>query len=182
MEIVIDLFKIKTRQISNKKEDCNVNKVMDGRLTIAQKLIPAMGGEIRTKTKKENRKDTFFNIPLEVTVKKDKTSETYGHKKIPAWDDYKLLIAEDIESNYVYLKEILKSTNIQITWARKIKELNRDISIVIQTAYSPESEPEKTLARFDEFLTKPIWSNDLIRMLSRFLHSSERTKEYSEQK
>ena len=173
------------------------------RLTIAQKLIHALEGDIRTKTKKKNRKDTFFNIPLKVAVKKDKTSETDERKKIPAWDDYKLLIAEDIESNFIYLKEVLKPTNIQITWAgngkeavemieqnpdfdiilmdilmpemdgfeaaRKIKELNRNIPIVVQTAYSLESEPEETLACFDEFLTKPIWYSDLIRMLSRFL-------------
>ena len=60
--------------------------------------------------------------------------------------------------------------------ARKIKALNSDISIVIQTAYSLESEPEETLANFDEFLTKPIWSNELIRVLSKFLKSSEVTK------
>ena len=92
------------------------------RLTIAQKLIHALDGEIWTKTIDGNRKDTYFKIPLEVIAKSDKPLDTEEHKEVPTWANCKLLIAEDIELNYIYLKELLKPTNIQITWARNGKE------------------------------------------------------------
>ena len=63
--------------------------------------------------------------------------------------------------------------------AEKIKKLKSDIPIIVQTAYSLESEPEETLVNFDEFMTKPIWSSDLIRILTKFLKSSETIKDNS---
>lgn len=57
--------------------------------------------------------------------------------------------------------------------AKFIKEENRDIPIVVQTVYSLENEPEETMKNFDDFLTKPIWSSDLIKRLSKYLESSE---------
>jgi len=173
------------------------------RLIIAQKLIHAMGGKIWTKKNNGIISGHFFSIPLELIEKPVEPTAKHISREIPSWANYNLLIAEDIESNYIYLAELLKPTNIQVTWARNgkeavdivqksssfdlilmdilmpemdgyeaaklIKESNPEIPIVVQTAYSLDNEPEDILSNFDGFLTKPIWSEELIRILSKFI-------------
>jgi CheY-like chemotaxis protein len=54
--------------------------------------------------------------------------------------------------------------------ASHIRKVNNTVPIIGQTAYSIDLEEEKdTLKNFDDFLTKPIWSHELIRSLSKYL-------------
>ncbi len=174
------------------------------RLRIAQGIVSAFGGQIWTKTTPGEPSATCFTIPFEEVVKPVEIEEEPDMKaETPVWDQYNMLITEDIKTNYIYLAELLKPTKINITWAKNgreavemvrkstgfdvilmdvlmpemdgfeaaalIRKTDKKVPIVVQTAYSLENEPAETISNFDDFLTKPIWSNDLIRTLSKHL-------------
>jgi CheY-like chemotaxis protein len=54
--------------------------------------------------------------------------------------------------------------------AKKIKEYNPDQIIIAQTAYArPEEKLKYFDENFDEYISKPINPNDLLRVLEKFL-------------
>jgi two-component system, cell cycle response regulator DivK len=61
--------------------------------------------------------DTSINKPAELTNKTtDRNTNKTVHKN--DWSDKTILIAEDEELNYLYLKHLLSPTNINIKWAK----------------------------------------------------------------
>jgi CheY-like chemotaxis protein len=59
------------------------------------------------------------------------------------------------------------------TSAKKIREARQDIKIVAQTAYSMAGDMENIISSgFDDYLTKPIYSDVLIEKLSSCLNKS----------
>lgn len=45
-------------------------------------------------------------------------SQLYSTKMIFNWSSKTILIAEDVESNFLYLEEVIKQTGAQILWAK----------------------------------------------------------------
>ncbi|MFC2113202.1 response regulator, partial [Bacteroidota bacterium] len=70
----------------------------------------------------------------------------------------------------IVLMDILMPEMDGFEAAKLVKEINKNLPIIAQTAYSLDGESENTLSNFDGFLTKPIWSKDLVGMLSNFLN------------
>ncbi len=120
-------------------------------------------------------------------------------------DKLKILIAEDVESNFLYLNAVLSKIKADITWAkngreaveifqsnqnfdlilmdlqmpemngyeatRRIKEINRNIPIIAQTAFAMAEDRAKALAAgCDEYLAKPIRSKDYLTLIEKFSH------------
>ena len=55
---------------------------------------------------------------------------------------------------------------------RKVKEIRNQLPVIAQTAYNIEGGREsKELIDFDGYLLKPIWSNELLGELDKFLSS-----------
>lgn len=55
---------------------------------------------------------------------------------------------------------------------KKIKSQNPEVPVIAQTAYAMQGEKEKCLkSGFDDYLSKPIKINDLLKMISRYLGS-----------
>jgi CheY-like chemotaxis protein len=116
-----------------------------------------------------------------------------------------IIIAEDVESNYLYLKAVLTKLDANVFWARNgievldICERERDIDLVLmdlqmpdmngyeatkilkvkypgipviaQTAFAMSDDRDKAInAGCDDYLAKPIKSNDLLMMTMKFLH------------
>ena len=55
---------------------------------------------------------------------------------------------------------------------KKIKSMNPEIPVVAQTAYAMQGEKDKCLkAGFDNYLSKPIKINELLKMVSRYINS-----------
>ena len=52
---------------------------------------------------------------------------------------------------------------------RHFKEINGNIPIILQAADSLENAPEDMISNFGVFLIKPIWSDELIWVLSKYL-------------
>ncbi len=173
------------------------------RLAISQKLVTSMGGKLWTEKKRGEKTAIHFTIPYEAAEIVAPDSPRTKMDQIPRWNAFHVMIAEDIDTNYIYLAQLLKPTGIKITWARngreavdiaantedldlilmdilmpemdgyeaakRIKERNNRIPIIVQTAYTLENEPEEILSLFDDFLTKPIWSKDLLRLVSKHI-------------
>ncbi len=114
-------------------------------LTICKELVDLFGGSIWVESTKGNGSRFFFNYPLG----KNRTKKSIaGNPEIIKassmdWSGKEILIAEDIESNYLYLKELLSSTNIKILRARdgleavEIFRNNPSIDIVIMDILMP---------------------------------------------
>jgi CheY-like chemotaxis protein len=174
------------------------------RINIAKHLVQLLGGQLKADSVLWEGSTFTFTIPLqEVEVyRKEKTKEPEG--KIHLWNDKQILIAEDVESNFIYLRELLNPTQVKIHWAkngreavevcrenkdirlvlmdilmpemdgyeaaRLIKKGRPDLPVIAQTAYSMEGDEYlESLKYFDNYLTKPIWSHELLNALSKHL-------------
>ena len=119
------------------------------------------------------------------------------------WDSRKILIAEDEETNYLFVEAILEDTNAQLIWARdgkdvlelinqhdfdlilmdikmpemdgltatrKIRQTNKDIPIIAQTAYAMSEDKNKCLkAGCNDYLAKPINHHQLLSTIEKYL-------------
>lgn len=89
-------------------------------------------------------------------VKTLKTNEDY--LEIINWQDKKILIAEDVEMNFILLKAVLEKTGAEVLWAKdgnevlKIYRKNRDINLILMDILMPEMdgfEATKSIRKFD---------------------------------
>ena len=139
------------------------------------------------------------------TTKKPKITEKRGEYD---WQNFKILIAEDTEINFVFLSEALKNTGVEIVHAEngeiaiekikedpdidlvlmdinmpkidgfestaKIKEINKNIPIIAQTALSIDNAEEKSKeVGCDDFITKPIKLKSFLKLIDKYLKPKE---------
>jgi PAS domain S-box-containing protein len=113
-------------------------------LSISQDLVRLMGGDIWVETAKGQGSRFFFTIPL--TFSKSDQVRLTGNKVKRTYDDwsaFEILVAEDMESNYLYIKELLAPTRVRILRARdgieavEIFENNPGINAVLMDILMP---------------------------------------------
>ena len=81
-------------------------------LSITKELIELMGGEIRVESEVSSGSVFTFYVPFK-KAKNDISLHKTNHKSIDLKGDYRVLVADDMEQNRIYLVELLKSYGIK---------------------------------------------------------------------
>ncbi len=90
-------------------------------LSISKKLIEHLGGEIWAQSTPNQGTNIYFTLPLEKPHPKFDT-QAIPEQKDYNWQDKVVLVAEDIDSNYLFIQEALSITNAKVLWAKNGKE------------------------------------------------------------
>ena len=79
------------------------------------------------------------------------------------------------------VRETTPPMNAELT--RKIKDKNKELPIIAQTAYAMSTDEETCLkAGCDDYISKPIRIDDLLRKIEQYLKHGLSVKENSEEK
>lgn len=112
-------------------------------LSIAKELAGQLGGRLRFES--ELNKGTTFYLCFPENFYKVKTLSTSQSVNKPFdWSDKSILIAEDVEFNYIFLREIIATTGARVYWAKngveacQAVEENPDIDLVLMDLQMPE--------------------------------------------
>jgi PAS domain S-box-containing protein len=113
-------------------------------LAISHDLVKLMGGNIWVETGRGKGSRFFFTIPL-ILPKAGQTDKSFvtPEKEYADWSKHTIMVAEDVESNYLYIKELLSPTHIKILRARdgfeavEIYEKNPEIDIILMDILMP---------------------------------------------
>lgn len=124
-----------------------------------------------------------------------------------SWEYKKILIAEDEETNYLFVEAILEDTKAELIWAKngvdaldlfyknsdidlilmdikmpemdglsvtqKIRQINKEIPIIAQTAYAMSEDKNKCInAGCNDYLTKPINHRILLSTIDKYFSKS----------
>jgi len=196
--------KVFSRFVRESRSDGKVYEGSGLGLSITHGYVELLGGRIWLESELGKGSTFNFILPQVFSEKtqekvrlsgKGKTNESA--KKLSA-----LLIAEDDETSYLHLHELLRDRSRQILRAetgeeavelvrensdielvlmdikmpvmdgleatRRIREFNKDIQIVGQSAYALQGDRQKALeAGCDDFITKPIIESTLLAALQR---------------
>ena len=109
-------------------------------LSICKSLVEMLGGSISFESK--NNKGTSFYFTI-INKPKDTLTNVEVVNPDINWDNKTILIAEDEESNYKYLKHLLNKTNVNILRANNGKEAvslaqNNDVDLILMDIRMPE--------------------------------------------
>lgn len=87
------------------------------RLMVARKFSELLGGKVWSEMQDGAGSVYYFSLPFE-EQEVDKVTEKPADKKKPDWSDKNILVAEDVEPNYLLLAELLKPTRANLVWAK----------------------------------------------------------------
>ncbi len=134
----------------NKLTD-NRNLPFDGallRLAISKSLVKLLGGDIWAVSKVGEGVTIYFTVPyMEVEKPEVKPVVTItASSATKDWSAHKILIAEDVDSNFICLREVLRPTKVEILWAKNGKEAlamvksNPGIDLILMDILMPEMD------------------------------------------
>jgi signal transduction histidine kinase/ActR/RegA family two-component response regulator len=93
-------------------------------LYISKHIIELLGGRIWVESEEGHGSSFYFTLPYATVQEREGTTKVFT----PAdrnydWEGKTIVIAEDVETNYRFLKAILEKTNAEIVWTRNGEEV-----------------------------------------------------------
>jgi len=112
-----------------RQADINLSRAFDGNglgLTIASKLVKYLGGELKVSSEEGKGSSFYFSLPIANNTN-DSSSRTPIHTEAqkteaPDFNSKTILIAEDDDVNYLFLKAVLSSKGCHLIHAKNGKE------------------------------------------------------------
>ncbi len=119
LEKLEDLFKLFISK--NKTLDVSFD-LAALRAVVAKQFAGLIGGDLQSDSVLTKGSTFYFSLPAQEDKKTDvkELHDLSGENK--NWADYSILIAEDVETNFRLLQELLSPTGIKVTWAKNGKE------------------------------------------------------------
>ncbi len=177
-------------------------------LAISKRVAELLGGKITVHSELDKGSVFTFSVLFDNVVTLNEGAPFASEQVTDEinWTGKNILIVEDEETNYFYLRKILEKTNAFTFWAKNgleavnyiksgqyadlilmdikmpvmdgnealklIKEIKPGQIIIAQTAYArAEDETGIRSTGFDDYIAKPISSNDLLILLKKYLQS-----------
>ncbi|NOY36642.1 MAG: response regulator [Chlorobi bacterium] len=114
-------------------------------LAISKKLTTLLGGDIRVNSKEGKGSEFTFTIPLPGEIRKPEIKPQPGViTDFPDLSRFKVLLAEDDEINFLFMREILKKTGVKLIRATNGFEVmkyirkNKGIDLILMDMEMPE--------------------------------------------
>ena len=115
-------------------------------LSVSKSLVELMGGKIGVESRINEGSEFYFTIPFKpidsFTGSSDLNEDNW--KDVFNWEDKIVLVVEDNESNFEFIKAVLSKTNAQLIWADtgikaiEIFEKTSSIDLVLMDIQIPE--------------------------------------------
>ncbi|PLX02538.1 MAG: hypothetical protein C0594_11825 [Marinilabiliales bacterium] len=127
-------------------------------LSISKSLVELLGGNITVESELHKGTQFKFTIPYVIATSTDSEkciSKNSKHTEY-CWKDKTILIAEDEQTNYIFLEKVLKNTEVNILWVKNGLEAinsiknNPEINLVLLDIKMPVMSGYEAVVKIKE--------------------------------
>lgn len=190
-----------------RQADQSITKPYEGTglgLSISKSFIEMLGGEIWLESAPEAGSSFYFSLPYKKVKSRQNMNIVRGPFETNPLLGKVILIAEDDETSFMFLKEVLVKSGIKTLRAnngleaidcvkknpdinlvlmdikmpvmngfkatKKIKQLNPQMPVIVQTAFASLIDKQKSFeAGCDDYISKPINKDVLLEMFKKYI-------------
>ncbi|MFH2143409.1 MAG: ATP-binding protein, partial [Bacteroidota bacterium] len=130
-------------------------------LTISKNLVELLGGKIRAESKLGYGSVLYFTIPYFVK-NKERKNKMVVPEIMYKWNEKQILIVEDDEFSFLFLKELLSPTGVEIIRAKNGKQAiefainSENLSLILMDIKLPDMEGNEAIKIIHKTRSVPV--------------------------